>query len=130
MKDKAYLIVQKAGNPLHFTEITKLINRVWIKDKKACPQTVHNELIKDKRFVLVGRGIYALKEWGFREGTVLEVLQDVLNEKGIESLSKEDIIGKVLKKRWVKRNTVLLNLQNSDYFVKLNNGKYSLKVTN
>ena len=128
MKDKAYLVVQKNKNPLHFTEITKLINQLWMEGREARPQTVHNELIKDKRFVLVGRGIYALEEWGFQTGTVLEVLQDVLSEKDIIPLSRDEIIDKVLKRRLVKRNTVLLNLQNSDYFVKLNNGKYSLKI--
>ena len=127
VKDKAYLVLQKEKKPLHFTKITQLINQTWPKDRKARSQTVHNELIKDERCVLVGRGIYALGEWGYHRGTVLEVLQQVLSEKGSLSFSREDLVKEVLKRRLVKRNTVLLNLQNTDYFIKLNNGKYKLK---
>ena len=38
-------------------------------DKKVVTtQAVHNELIRYDQFVLVGRGLYALKEWGYKEG--------------------------------------------------------------
>ena len=66
VRDKAYLVLKKDNNPKHFSEIAKLINVAGFQGKKANVQTVHNELIKDNRFVLVGRGMYALSEWGYK----------------------------------------------------------------
>lgn len=128
VKDKAFLALKKAGKPLHFNEVTNSINQLDLDSKnKALPQTVHNELIRDSRFVLVGRGIYALKEWGFLPGQVRDIIQEVLKQnKG--PLSKEEIIQKVMKQRLVKENTILLNLQNKKHFSRNDKGKYTLKV--
>jgi len=119
VKDKAYLIFKKQSKPLHFAKVAGLID-------SALPQTVHNELIKDPRFVLVGRGIYALKEWGYREGAVRDVIKNILGEKG-KPLTKEDILNKVLEQRLVKENTVLLNLSNRKYFQKDSRGLYQIR---
>src|SRR5680860_398452 len=127
IRDKSYLALKKNKNPLHFTEITKSINEIWKNGRTANNQTVHNELIKDKRFVLVGRGIYALKEWGYRPGTVLDVIIEVFKDGGKKEMSQDEIIKEVLKKRKVKNNTIILNLQNRKYFVKLPNKIYTLK---
>lgn len=125
VRDKAYLILKKYHKPLHFTEITQLINENDLDGKVAQVETVHNELIKDARFVLVGRGIYALSEWGYDAGTVVDVIVGLLKESG--PLSREEIIEKVLGKRMIKENTVLVNLQNRKYFVKSDGGGYALK---
>lgn len=61
VRDKSYLVLWRAGKPLHFREIAEQVNSLK-RVKKAHPATVHNELIKDPRFVLVGRGVYALKD--------------------------------------------------------------------
>ncbi|MDF1498555.1 MAG: sigma factor-like helix-turn-helix DNA-binding protein [Patescibacteria group bacterium] len=127
VRDKAYLTLKKNKKPLHFVQITNKINEIWSDSKKrANNQTVHNELIKDDRFVLVGRGIYALKEWGYKPGTVLDVLLEIFNENKID-MNQDEIIEKVLKKRKVKNNTIILNLQNKKYFEKLPNKIYRLK---
>jgi len=123
-KDKAYIIIKKNGSPLHFREVADLINQANLGSNLAQAQTVHNELIKDDRFILVGRGTYALKEWGYQSGTVKDVIIQILKENG--SLAKEDILGKVLESRLVKPNTVLINLQNRQYFNKDKEGQYSL----
>jgi len=125
VKDKAYLILKKHGQPLHFTQITELINQNNLDDKPAFIQTVHNELIKDPRFVLVGRGIYGLAEWGYEPGTVAEIISKLLSQ--YKALSKEEILKHVLEKRMVKENTVLINLQNRKYFIRREDGKYTLK---
>lgn len=117
IKDRAYLVLKKQERPLHFTETAKLISET------ALPQTVHNELIKDERFVLVGRGLYALREWGYMPGTVKDIISGIL-EKEKRSLSKEEIINRVLKQRFVKETTILLNLNNPTYFQKTPQGKY------
>jgi hypothetical protein len=118
VKDKAYLALKKVKKPLHFTEIAKLIEGAHL-------QTVHNELIKDERFVLVGRGIYALREWGYEPGFVKDLIIKILKEKG--PLEKDKILKEVLKQRMVKENTVLLNLSNRKYFERDSQGKYRLK---
>ena len=125
VKDKAYLILRKANIPKHFADIAKSINVAGFFGKKANVQTVHNELIGDKRFVLVGRGIYALKSWGFQPGVVSDVVKEVLKQAG-RPLLVEDIIEAVLAKREVKRNTVVANLQNKSMFRKVGRGLYEL----
>ena len=122
IRDYAYLAIRQHGSPLHFTEVSRRIAELF--EKKAHTATTHNELIKDSRFVLVGRGLYALTEWGYVEGVVRDVIKKILNENG--PLTKEEIIDKVLKERYVKPNTILVNLQDVKYFVKNSDGTYSL----
>ena len=126
IKDKIYLALKKSGQPLHFKEIAKLINEICQDKRLAKHQTVHNELIKDKRCVLVGRGIYALKEWGYQPGIIKEVIVEVIKENN-SLIEQDEIIKEVLKRRLVRKNTVLVNLKNNDCFVKLGDGRYKLK---
>ncbi|HBA52442.1 TPA: hypothetical protein DCY68_01420 [Candidatus Azambacteria bacterium] len=76
--------------------------------------------------MLIGRGIYALKDWGYEPGTVKDVLLNLF-KKSRRPLSKDEIINKVTAQRLVKANTILLNLQNRNYFERTADGKYSLK---
>jgi len=122
IRSHAYLVVRQNGSPMHFKEVASMIEKHF--GKKVHTATCHNELIKDKRFVLVGRGLYALSEWGYTKGIVKDVIRDILKKE--KSLSKEKIIERVLKERYVKGNTVIVNLQNPDFFKKNNNGTYSL----
>jgi hypothetical protein len=126
VRDKAYLVLKKENSPKHFGDIAKLINTTGFSDRKANTQTVHNELIKDSRFVLVGRGIYGLSEWGYRPGTVKEVLVDILRG-ATKPLLKAELVAKVLDNRIVKENTILLNLQDSKVFSKKDDGTYALR---
>jgi DNA-directed RNA polymerase delta subunit len=122
IRDYAFLVIRKHGSPIHFTEVAKKISDVF--KKKAHVATTHNELIKDPRFVLVGRGLYALAEWGYISGVVKDVIRKVLEKHG--PLSKDEIIDKVLKERYVKHNTILVNLQNPKYFKRDSEGKYHI----
>ncbi len=122
--DKIYLVMKESEKPLHFTEIAELINEANFDHKKALPATIHNELILDDRYVLIGRGIYALKEWGYKPGTVAEVIEAILKEKG--ALTKDEIIEEVGKQRMVKKATINLALMNKEKFEKLPGKKYSL----
>src|SRR3989344_3955767 len=108
VKDKAHLVMKQHGKPLHFTEVASLINETGFSDRQALAQTVHNELIKDMRFVLVGRGMYALRDWGYEEGTVRDIIEDELKKKG--PMKKEEIVEAVLTRRFVKPSTIVLNL--------------------
>ncbi len=122
IKDYAYLIMRRAGRPMHFKEVASEINKTF--GKKAHVATCHNELIKDPRFVLVGRGLYGLKEWGHTGGVVRDVIAEVMKEAG-RPLPKDEIVKRVLAKRIVKPNTVLVNLQNPKHFRKVA-GEYTL----
>jgi len=122
IRDYAYLAVKRHGSPMHFREVADTINELF--DHKAHVATTHNELIKDPRFVLVGRGLYALTEWGYTAGVVKDVLRGVLEQEG--PLSREELIDKVRKERYVKDNTILVNLQDTNLFKKLANGTYTL----
>jgi hypothetical protein len=119
IRDYAYLVIKQKGEPMHFADVAKSI--VDIFGKKAHVATTHNELIKDSRFVLVGRGLYALAEWGYQPGVVRDVIRDVLKKK---SLSRDEVINEVKKVRYVKDNTILVNLNDSRYFKRQKDGKY------
>jgi len=125
MNDKIYLVLKKHGKPLHFTEITKRINEINFDKRKAHPPTVHNELILNDKYVLVGRGIYALREWGYQPGVVADVLFNIL-KKNVQPLSREELVNKVLEQRIVKKNTIHLALTDKNKFKKLDDGKYTL----
>jgi len=122
IRDYAYLAVKRHGSPMHFKEVAGNIKELF--GHNAHIATTHNELIKDARFVLVGRGLYALSEWGYSAGVVKEVLREILETEG--PLSREEIIDKVRKERYVKDNTILVNLQDSNLFKKLANGTYTI----
>jgi len=126
MNDKIYLVLKEAGKPLHFTDIAELINKTGFDHKKALPATIHNELILDDRYVLIGRGIYALREWGYEPGTVSDVISVLLKQRG--PLTKDAITEAVSKQRMVKKATVNLALMNKDRFKKLADKRYGLVV--
>jgi hypothetical protein len=124
IKDYAYLVVRKKGQPMHFRDVAK---EIFVEFKrKAHVATCHNELIRDTRFVLVGRGIYGLREWGHSGGIVRNVIIEVMEKHG-KPLSKNEIIELVKKERVVKDNTVVVNLQNPKFFEKNSEGKYTVK---
>lgn len=125
VSDKAYTVLRRHGKPEHFRTITQLINEAHFDGKQANPQTVHNELIKDARFVLVGRGLYGLAEWGYVPGTVADVLESILR-RSTAPLTREELVDQVLRQRLVKKNTILLGLQNSKRFVKTSKNTYTL----
>lgn len=125
IRDKIYLVLKKGGRPMHFTEISVHITSLAANPKKVTTQAVHNELIKDDRFVLIGRGIYALGEWGYQAGTVADIIEVVLREN--QPLSKEEIITQVLARRQVKTTTITLNLQEKSQFERSARGLYKLK---
>lgn len=116
-REKIYLVLKEENRPLHFTEIAKLIDKHGLSKRKAHPQTIHNELIKDGKFVLIGRGIYALREWGYSEGTIRDVIAGILKELN-RPAKKEEILEKVFKAREVKKTTVMINLNNRKFFRK------------
>lgn len=125
IRDKIYVILHESGKHMHFNEIAASIKDSDFKRKDVTTQAIHNELIKDKRFVLIGRGIYALKEWGYEKGTVADIITDVLKKAG-EPLHRDEIVKQVLKSRHVKETTILLNLQGKPQFKRVAKATYAL----
>ncbi len=125
IRDKIYVILKQNGKHMHFNEIATAIKSSDFKRKDVTTQAIHNELIKDKRFVLIGRGIYALKEWGYKKGTVADIITEVLTEAG-KPLHRDEIVKQVLKSRYVKETTILLNLQGKQQFKRVAKATYTL----
>ncbi len=125
IRDKIYVILETKKEPMHFSDIAKAISDSDFKRKNVTIQAIHNELIKDSRFILIGRGIYALSSWGYKKGTVVEIIKSIL-EKSEAPLTREEIVKQVLKTRKVKETTILLNLQNKSLFKKVDKNSYTL----
>lgn len=124
IRDKAYIVLKKAGRSLHFVELANKITEARFDKKVVTVQAVHNELIRCEKFVLVGRGLYALKEWGYSEGTVADIIEKLLEKNG--KMTKKEITENVLRQRQVKAGTISLNLQKRASFVRVGRATYSL----
>ncbi len=125
IRDKIFVILEAKKEPMHFSEIAKEIRESNFKRKNVTVQAIHNELIKDDRFVLIGRGIYALSSWGYKKGTIAEIIKAILT-KADKPLTREEIVKHVLHVRKVKETTILLNLQNKKLFKKVDKNSYTL----
>ncbi|MDD3861413.1 MAG: sigma factor-like helix-turn-helix DNA-binding protein [Candidatus Gracilibacteria bacterium] len=125
LRDKILYVLKSENRPLHFTYITEKISEFSFDQRPVNLQAVHNELIRHDQFVLIGRGIYALQDWGYERGTVAEVVLSILKEK--TELDQEEIISLVLKQRQVKKITIVLALKNSELFERVGRRRYRLK---
>ena len=125
IRDKIYVVLDSKKEPMHFSEIAKAIKESNFKRRNVTVQAIHNELIKDARFVLIGRGIYALDSWGYKKGTISDIIKTILLKAG-KPLTREEIVKQVLKLRKVKETTILLNLQNKKLFKKVGKNSYTL----
>lgn len=125
IRDKIFVILESKKEPMHFSEIAKEIKESNFRRKNVTVQAIHNELIKDPRFILIGRGIYALSSWGYKKGTIADIISNILS-KTDEPLTREEIVKRVLKVRKVKETTILLNLQNKKLYKKVDKNLYTL----
>ena len=125
IRDKIFVVLTESGKPLHFSEIADAIKDSDFSRKDVTKQAIHNELIKDKRFVLIGRGIYALDSWGYSKGTVADTITAVL-KKSTGPLHRDEIVRRVLESRQVKETTILLNLQSKPQFKRVAKATYAL----
>ena len=121
LKDKAIYVLKKSKEPLHFLDIAKAITEKFGEPVKT--STIHNELIRNSEFILIGRGIYVLKEWGYKDGTVLDVILEIF-KKTNTPLSTEEITNRVLMVRQVKITAIYMNLQNKKYIKRVGRNLY------
>jgi DNA-directed RNA polymerase delta subunit len=127
IKDKIYIVLSENKEPMHFSEIYKAIqaDNTFAK-REFTVQATHNELIRDARYVLVGRGRYALKEWGHIEGTVEDVIEKVLKDNDNKPMHRDEIIRGVLRYRQVRETTIVLNLQSKPKFKRVATATFQL----
>jgi DNA-directed RNA polymerase delta subunit len=123
-RDKAYLVLKYEKSPLHFRDIARRIDEHGLGRRKMTnPQTVHNELIKDPVFSLVGRGVYGLREWGHEGGTVRDAIEKILKVSK-RPMSRREICDEVSREKAVKATTILINL--NMHFKKVGKDLYAL----
>jgi len=127
IRDKALIILRESQKPMHFVELANAIADYSFDKKVVTVQAVHNELIRDENFVLIGRGLYALNEWGYSEGTVADIIEALLKENS--PMTKDEIIRGVLKQRQVKKGTISLNLQKCPWFARVGRAVYKLDLS-
>lgn len=125
LRDKILFVLRSDKRPMHFSELSERISGANFDSRPVNLQAVHNELIRHDQFVLIGRGIYALNEWGYESGTVCEVIEKLLKDHG--TLDQDEVVNFVLKKRQVKKITIVLALKNNKKFVRVGRKKYQLK---
>ncbi|MCK5460822.1 hypothetical protein KAI58_02465 [Candidatus Gracilibacteria bacterium] len=128
IKDKVMIIFKDTGKPMHFTDIVNHVLKGFSAKKMVTHQAIHNELIRHDDFVLVGRGIYALNEWGLPSGTVCDLIKSVLEENG-GPMKRQEIITAVLKKRDIRIGTISLNLQKYPFFKRVGRAVYGYETT-
>jgi hypothetical protein len=124
LRDKIFFILRTEKKPLHFVDIAERISSKNFDNRSVNVQAVHNELIRHKQFVLIGRGIYALTEWGYEKGTVADVIVQILTDK--KEMTQEEIIKAVLDKRQVKEITIVLALKNNSKFERVGRKRYKM----
>ncbi len=127
VNDKIYLVLKNHGKPMYYGDIAKRITELGFDAKNVNTATTHNELILDDKYVLVGRGMYGLKEWGYQDGTVADVVEAVL-KAAARPMAKDELTEAVMKQRLVKQTTVNLALMNKNRFAKNSEGKYVIAV--
>ena len=124
IRDKIYVVLKENGQPMHFSEIARQVKSQNFHRNNVTEQAIHNELIKDDRFVLIGRGIYALAENGYKKGSITDVIAELLRQNG--PMYRDDIVREVLKSRQVRETTILLNLQSKPQFKRVAKNQYAL----
>lgn len=125
LRDKILFVLRQSKKPMHFNDISNSIDSADFDNRPVNVQAVHNELIRHKQFILIGRGIYALAEWGYEKGTVADVVQSILKKHG--EMNQDSIVEKVLESRQVKKITILLALKNGKQFERVGRKRYRLK---
>ena len=125
LKDKILFVFRQEEKSMHFAKMADRVKAAGFDSKRVNPQAVHNELIRNDEFVLMGRGLYALREWGYESGTVGQVIEKILSDG--KARTREEVTREVLKCRQVKTVTIHLNLKNNLNIERVGRDHYQLK---
>lgn len=123
LREKIRLVLKVKGRPLHFRDIyhqlkefqtlkDEFLSHHWHKDYNQ--ESIHNQLIFDPEIVLAGRGIYALKEWGYFDGDTLLLMRQLV--KTAKRIHKEQLWEAVQKQKLISRTTFEIYLRRKEVF--------------
>ncbi|MGC8981639.1 MAG: sigma factor-like helix-turn-helix DNA-binding protein [Minisyncoccia bacterium] len=127
--DKIYIIFKLEKRPMHFTEVYDKLNKIaeiedelihdrWRKNYSI--QSVLNTLISNEKFVWHGRGIYGLKEDGYRDGKIIELMKKIV--KKYNGIKKDKLFEILSKEKILSKNTFNVYIQK--YFKKIDDKIY------
>lgn len=131
--ERAFRVLQEKGNPLHFSEIAKIINHAELnlgKGNRIKVTNLRNQLIADSRFKPIGRsGIWSLSDWdNVATKTITQIMEDSFHEGG-KPLSVKEVYQYVIAKRPdASFKSVSVYLSNTDIFVRVDKNQYALIV--
>ncbi|MHC5744754.1 MAG: hypothetical protein ACYTXT_23215 [Nostoc sp.] len=131
--ERAFRVLQENGNPLHFSEIAKIINHAELnlgKGKRITVTNLKNQLIADSRFKPIGRsGIWSLSDWdNVATKTITQIMEDSFHEGG-KALSVKEVYQYVIARRPdASFKSVSVYLSNTDIFVRVDQNQYALVV--
>ena len=111
----------------------KLVNRIeegeWKCYHEDSPQIMTQEFYTKGKLNGIRKVYYKsgklAEEWGYKKGTVSEVISEIL-KKANEPLHRDEIVKRVMKNRYVKETTILLNLQGKPQFKRVAKATYAL----
>ncbi len=131
LSDKIKIIFELEKRPLHFIEIyeklkelsqieDELLHSAWKKTYDY--RSIHNALIYNPEFVKYGRGKYALKEWGYAEGHIIDLIKKIVEEE--KEIEIEKLYEIVRRHKEISPNTFKIYLYKN---FKVNKNIVSLK---
>jgi len=127
IRDLAYILLRQVGEPMHYSAIADAVNAGAMGASAFSRKVVHNGLIKDPRFVLIGRGKYALAEWGYTKGSLPDVIAGVLRQES--PLSSDEIVRRVMQVRHLQDRTIRMSLHAQPQFRRVAKAEYVLDET-
>lgn len=126
ISDQIYKVLRDHGQPMHFADMASGVQALRQPGSVVSVRSVHNELVRDPRFVAVARGTYALRAWGYADGSISDLIADVLRDAGKPLLSTE-IVRQVLGRRpHVKKSSIQSKLCSQPQFDRIALGVYRL----
>lgn len=131
--ERAFRVLQERHNPLHFSEIAKIINHIEFslgEGKSITVANLKNQLAADNRFKPIGRsGLWSLSEWdNVATTTITQIMEDSFHESG-KPLSAKEVYQYVITKRPdASSKSINVYLSNTDIFVRVDKNQYALAV--
>ena len=120
---KILYLLENQGKPMHFNEIfqslkgmdeinDEFLSNRWKKNYNR--SSIQNHLIMNPEFVWIGRGTYALKKWGYKEGNVFDRMVELVKKN--KSIQKEKLYELLSVEKQFSKITFEVYIRNKKYF--------------
>ncbi len=125
-RDYVYQALQRHGRPLHYAELTRLVNQLLPEGRKMPPTHVLTILSSGEPFRRVDRGIYGLSHWERQpERNLAQLCRDALAEAG-EPASLDQVVAAVQRVRSYPRRTVARALNEDTAVLRYGRDRFGL----